>query len=942
MEIINLYLPPHSSCPPQYLPNFNLLFDRPNDTILVGDFNAHNPAWNSISLDQSSMNRGEALLEALNESSLCLLNEDSPTRLPSFGQPTSPDLSLCSAHLALDFSWHTLTTLRSDHLPILLSLPEVTRPPRPVKTFHNFRKADWDTFTLETETLFENAPDPSSCSQGEAIFRKILQTASKHSIPSGFIKNKNTNPSLPQSAKPLIQQRDSLRISNPHDPQIQILNDQISSIVIQHSNKKWQDILSKSDHRTNPSKFWSLLKSLSGKNNSPPSNQPISFNNKVHTSHLHIAQSFTKQFTSVSRHTSNPISRKIIRKLRRHNLLNRNFQPFTPALVLEAIKQSSNSSALGPDHLNILHLKNLGPNGISFLTKLFNLSISSANIPAIWKLSKIITLLKPGKPPDLSTSYRPISLLCPAAKVLERLLLPYLKQSLSTHPTQHGFKPLHSTTSSLLNLSTTIANGFNQNIPPSRTTVASIDLSKAFDCIPIHLLLQKISSSNLHPNIIRWLSCYLRGRMAYCSYKNTNSSPKIVHTGVPQGSVISPVLFNFYIADAPHLPPANTSSYADDLNSYHSSPKIPQSVNFINSHLSSIADWASSNGLSIAPNKSTVTLFTPDRRFQSNLHPQVKINGSTLPLEKTPKILGVTFDTFFTFSSHISTITSKLSSRLKILKCLAGTKWGHQKETLLTTYNTLLRPITTYACPVWFPNTSNNHINKLQVLQNQALRICTGSTKKSPISHLHQETKILPVQNHLSLLCSQYLASSLRPSHPSFSNVTTPPGPRSKKSTLQSKFLHTVQPFLSPDNTLHPNNYKFTISQLHTSAVTQAINSYPPNPVLNHAPPDINPSEIPLPRHYRTILSQLRSNYCPKLQSYLHSINASLTPNCPSCPADPTPETVHHLFSCPNNPTNLNPIDLWHNPHLVAAFLSTHPSFTGLPPLPRPPPEPPP
>ena len=100
---------------------------------------------------------------------------------------------------------------------------------------------------------------------------------------------------------------------------------------------------------------------------------------------------------------------------------------------------------------------------------------------------------------------------------------------------------------------------------PSRTTVASIELSKSFDCIPIHLTIQKISSSNLHPNITIWLSCYLRGRMAFYSYKNTNPSHKIIHTGVPQGSVISPVLFNFFIADAHHLPSANTSSYADDL-----------------------------------------------------------------------------------------------------------------------------------------------------------------------------------------------------------------------------------------------------------------------------------------------------------------------------------------------------------------------------------------
>ena len=191
-------------------------------------------------------------------------------------------------------------------------------------------------------------------------------------------------------------------------------------------------------------------------------------------------------------------------------------------------------------------------------------------------------------PSDIYNSFvKQFTLLCPAAKVLERLLLPYLKESLPSHPSQHGFKKLHSTTSSLLNISTPIANGFNQKQPPSRTVVASLDLSKAFDCIPIHLLISKISSSNIHHNIARWLSCYLRGRMAYCSYNSFNSKSRIVHTGVPQGSVISPILFNFYVADAPHLPPVSTSSYADDFNDLHSSPSIPQSEQDINSHLTS-------------------------------------------------------------------------------------------------------------------------------------------------------------------------------------------------------------------------------------------------------------------------------------------------------------------------------------------------------------------
>ena len=128
-------------------------------------------------------------------------------------------------------------------------------------------------------------------------------------------------------------------------------------------------------------------------------------------------------------------------------------------------------------------------------------------------------------------------------------------------------------------------------------------------------------------------------------------------------------------------------------------------------------------------------------------------------------------------------------------------------------------------------------------------------------------------------------------------NVTTPLGPRNKKFTLQSKFLPEVQPFLT-DGILPPPDYKKTISQLHISAVQEAI------------------------------------------QSYLHSINAAPSPDCLLCPE--VPETVQHLFSCPHNPTDLTPTALWSHPTLVAEFLSTHPSFSMLPALPRPLPEPPP
>jgi hypothetical protein len=125
--------------------------------------------------------------------------------------------------------------------------------------------------------------------------------------------------------------------------------------------------------------------------------------------------------------------------------------------------------------------------------------------------ANIIPIPKPGKSPDQNNGYRPISLLSPAVKVLERLHLPYVTTSLPCAPSQHGYMPFHSTTTVLPPIVTNIANGFNQKKLAGWTTLVSLDISKEFDMVDHVLLLEKISSTMLDSNIIRWIAVYLCG-----------------------------------------------------------------------------------------------------------------------------------------------------------------------------------------------------------------------------------------------------------------------------------------------------------------------------------------------------------------------------------------------------------------------------------------------
>ena len=167
----------------------------------------------------------------------------------------------------------------------------------------------------------------------------------------------------------------------------------------------------------------------------------------------------------------------------------------------------------------MLHLKHLGHRGYKYLTSLYNLSIQAADRPSIWKREDISLIPKASKHWYLASSFRPISPLCPSIKVLKQLLLPIPNFSLPLADSKQGFRKMRSTTSTLLPLAQKVAVGVNQSWPSIRTVAMATYLSKAFDTVNHTSLMAEISATNLHHNIIDWISAYLRDRFSSCSYK---------------------------------------------------------------------------------------------------------------------------------------------------------------------------------------------------------------------------------------------------------------------------------------------------------------------------------------------------------------------------------------------------------------------------------------
>ena len=218
-----------------------------------------------------------------------------------------------------------------------------------------------------------------------------------------------------------MTRRDDLRKRDPTSSELPRLNYDIQNRIYAYKRQKWRDFVETLNQKTNVTKLWRTIKGIVGGAKREAENEAITFNGISSSKQLatKFNQQFNQQFNTskLGRHTSSSETRLITRDTKRKSL--EMAQTVTTDLVRRAIKSCRNSKAFGPDKLSIFHLKNLGPRAIDYITALFNLSVTTCQVPAIWKSSLSIPIPKPGKDTSIGTSYRPISLLCPAAKVLK-------------------------------------------------------------------------------------------------------------------------------------------------------------------------------------------------------------------------------------------------------------------------------------------------------------------------------------------------------------------------------------------------------------------------------------------------------------------------------------------------------------------------------------------
>ena len=580
-----------------------------------------------------------------------------------------------------------------------------------------------------------------------------------------------------------------------------------------------------------------------------------------------------------------------------------------------------NSKAIGPDSMATIHLKHFGPKALQLLSNVIAHSFSTGRMPMVWKTANVTPLQKPNKPAENPDSYRPVSILSPVARLAERLLLTEVKDSTNLPQQQHGFRTGHSTVTAVSTLTEDIIHGFNSKRPPIRTVAVALDLKKAFDTVNIDQLIKLILESNLSANTKKWLANYLRGRTQSTLMNDVKSKPCRLKTGVPQGSVLSPILFAWYMEDIPQ--PTNGCKlviYADDITVYAQNRDSAVASQLINEYLAILSEYLESKQLIISVNKCSAMLFsTWNREWKKDLH--IVMNGTKIPETDNLTLLGVHLDHSLTFGEHANKINAAALKKNNALKLIANHKNGLKRKEATVIYKAITKSTLNYAAAAWAPNLSETNWKRLETRQNDALRTTTGCVRMSPVDHLRLETKCLPIRENCKMIATQFAIAARNNHHPCHKTIHREPADRYIKKTLLEHLKEEEVRITIPEDS---NN-----KTVHSLYVHRVIDRMESNKVLNDFPP-VNPDKLfklekNLTREQEVRICQLRSGYSPKLNGYLHRIGGATDPECRKCRRES--ETVRHMMSCY---LNRPPEDLWNSPGEIAKLTDDLQQTKGL------------
>ena len=636
----------------------------------------------------------------------------------------------------------------SDHFPIfhIDVLSSVDNTPKYVQR-RDFSKDNIDKFnTLIADIEWNDVLASDDTQSAYSLFHNKFSSLYDECFPLRYVKlgYKDRKPWLSDGLKLSIKHKNKLFKRKNKNPDLEAeyksYRNLLNSLLHKAERDYYRSLLTKC--RNNMKKSWKMLKDIINHKKQSASCSRFKINDVITSDKKRICNGFNDFYINVGSNLAKKIPdsdktpKDFIRNCNQNSMFVESVSDSDVCKIVTSLKSASS----GWDGISLDVVKRAFMSIVQPLTHCMNLSLMNGVVPNELKIARVIPLFKAG---DIAifSNYRPVSVLPLFSKILERLmyarLLSFINQNKLLYKFQFGFRQGHSPELALIYLIDKISNSLENG---EYVLGVFLDFSKAFDTVNHDILFDKLEMYGIRGVALKWFKSYLSNRYQYVVYNGEQSDRKLITCGVPQGSILGPLLFLLYINDLADVSDKLFALlFADDSNMFISGKDIDELVNSMNTEMEKVIDWLNVNKLSLNLKKTHYMIFR-GRRTKIDVKNKLMINGTVITMERKTKFLGVIIDENLLFRDHIKYVKGKISRSLGILyKC----RKYFDSDTLLMLYNSFVYPHFTYCLSVW-GNTCKSYLSPILSLQDRAVRLISGVKRDHEMPILYEKHGLLP------------------------------------------------------------------------------------------------------------------------------------------------------------------------------------------------------